>query len=155
MYRINFLFALAFQFFPLRLAQPQVIGLHTFGVADRPVGDHFPCRHGNTGGPLVHPMLRRRYHAIAQRCLGYQTSVANQIYFAFHLGQFRTQICQLVAGESAEDMPRTILNIDCAISPEMLTLSGIQALDVMEPCGNGCPKPVLMMENMIVTSVGA
>ena len=67
-----------------------------------------------------------------------------------NIDEFRTQICQLVASQSTEDLPRTVLDIDCAISPEMLTLSGIQTLDVMEPCGNGCPKPVLMMENMIV-----
>ena len=67
-----------------------------------------------------------------------------------NIEEFRTQICQLVASQSTEDLPRTVLDIDCAISPEILTLSGIQALDVMEPCGNGCPKPVLMMENMIV-----
>jgi single-stranded-DNA-specific exonuclease len=42
------------------------------------------------------------------------------------------------------------LDIDCAVPPEMLTLSGIQSLDIMEPCGNGCPKPVLMVENMTV-----
>ena len=67
-----------------------------------------------------------------------------------NIDAFRTQICQLVAAQSKDDVPRTFLDIDCAISPEMLTLSGIQALDVMEPCGNGCPKPVLMMEHMIV-----
>ena len=67
-----------------------------------------------------------------------------------NIDEFRAQICQLVASQSTEDLPRTVLDVDCAISPEILTLPGIQALDVMEPCGNGCPKPVLMMENMIV-----
>ena len=67
-----------------------------------------------------------------------------------NIDAFRTQICRLVAGENTEDLPRTVLDIDCAIPPEMLTLPGIQALDIMEPCGNGCPKPVLMMENMTV-----
>ena len=67
-----------------------------------------------------------------------------------NIDQFREQICQLVAKESQEDFPRTVLDIDCAVPPEMLTLSGIQSLDIMEPCGNGCPKPVLMMENMTV-----
>ena len=67
-----------------------------------------------------------------------------------NIDRFREQICQLVAKESQEDFPRTVLDIDCAVPPEMLTLSGIQSLDIMEPCGNGCPKPVLMMENMTV-----
>ena len=67
-----------------------------------------------------------------------------------NIDAFREEICRLVAKESTQDMPRTVLDVDCAISPEMLTLSGIQALDIMEPCGNGCPKPVLMMENLVV-----
>ena len=67
-----------------------------------------------------------------------------------NIDRFREQICQLVAKESQEDFPRTVLDIDCAVPPEMLTLSGIQSLNIMEPCGNGCPKPVLMMENMTV-----
>ena len=67
-----------------------------------------------------------------------------------NIDEFRQQICQLVSRESADDVPRTVLDIDCAVPPEMLTLTGIQGLEVLEPCGNGCPKPVLMMENMIV-----
>ena len=67
-----------------------------------------------------------------------------------NIDAFRQQICQLVATESADDLPRTVLDIDCAVPPELLTLSGIQALEILEPCGNGCPKPVLMMENMTV-----
>jgi len=63
---------------------------------------------------------------------------------------FREEIRRLVAMESTKDLPRTVLDVDCAIPPEMLTLPGIQALDILEPCGNGCPKPVLMMENMVV-----
>ena len=73
--------------------------------------------------------------------------------FTIHRDQidaFREEICRLVAKEGTEDLPRTVLEVDCAIPPEMLSLSGIQALDIMEPCGNGCPKPVLMMEHMTV-----
>ena len=46
--------------------------------------------------------------------------------------------------------PRTSLDIDCAIPPEMLTIPNIESLDELEPCGNGCPKPVLMMENLTI-----
>ena len=67
-----------------------------------------------------------------------------------NIDSFRQEICRLVALESTQDLPRTVLDVDCAVPPEMLTLPGIQSLDIMEPCGNGCPKPVLMMENMVV-----
>jgi single-stranded-DNA-specific exonuclease len=46
--------------------------------------------------------------------------------------------------------PRTVLDVDCAISPELLSVKGIDALQVLEPCGNGCPKPVLMLENVTI-----
>ena len=66
---------------------------------------------------------------------------------------FRSQICQLAGSYYSDDTPRTILDIDCAIPPEMLTLKGIESLDALEPCGNGCPKPVLMMKNLIVERI--
>ncbi len=47
-----------------------------------------------------------------------------------------------------------MLEIDCAISPDLLSVKGIDALSALEPCGNGCPKPVLMLENMTVERVG-
>ena len=35
----------------------------------------------------------------------------------------------------------------------MLTISGIDSLSALEPCGNGCPKPVLMMKNLTVERI--
>ena len=42
---------------------------------------------------------------------------------------------------------------DCAITPELLTLYNIDSLDTLEPCGNGCPKPTLVMENLTVERI--
>ena len=66
---------------------------------------------------------------------------------------FRSQICQLASSFYSDDTPRTILDIDCAIPPEMLTIKGIESLEALEPCGNGCPKPVLMMKNLTVERI--
>ena len=66
---------------------------------------------------------------------------------------FRQQICQLAADYYQDDTPRTCLDIDCAIQPELLTISGIESLSVLEPCGNGCPKPVLMMKKLTVDRI--
>ncbi len=63
---------------------------------------------------------------------------------------FRKSICQLAADYYRDDIPRTSLDIDCAVPPELLTISGIDALSALEPCGNGCPKPVLMLKNFTV-----
>jgi single-stranded-DNA-specific exonuclease len=40
------------------------------------------------------------------------------------------------------------LDADCVVAPELLTLGNIYSLNALEPCGNGCPKPVLVMENL-------
>ena len=63
---------------------------------------------------------------------------------------FRTRICQLAAAYYDGATPRTTLDIDCDIQPELLTLKGIESLSALEPCGSGCPKPVLMMRNLVV-----
>ena len=67
--------------------------------------------------------------------------------------EFRRQVCQLAQSFYCDDRPRTVLEADCAIPPEMLTLSSIQSLNVLEPCGNGCPKPVLVMENLQIERI--
>ncbi len=66
---------------------------------------------------------------------------------------FRNQIRQIAADFYSDDTPRTVLDIDCAVEPELLTLRGIESLNVLEPCGNGCPKPVLMTRNLIVDRI--
>ena len=69
------------------------------------------------------------------------------------IDEFRRSIRQLAAGFYSDDGPRTVLDIDCQISPELMTLSNIRSLNVLEPCGNGCPKPVLMMENLTIERI--
>ena len=61
---------------------------------------------------------------------------------------FRREVCRLAREFYCDDRPRTVLEADCAIPPEMLTLGSIESLNVLEPCGNGCPKPLLVMENL-------
>jgi len=73
--------------------------------------------------------------------------------FTIHRQQiplFREKICAMARDYYTDDGPRTVLEADCVISPEMMTLSNIDALQQLEPCGNGCPKPVLVMENLTV-----
>ena len=71
---------------------------------------------------------------------------------------FREQIGRLAQQYYAGSGPRTVLDADCVIPPELLTLGNIDSLCALEPCGNGCPKPVLVMENLQVeriTQVGS
>ena len=66
---------------------------------------------------------------------------------------FRKSICELAAAYYSDDAPRTCIDIDCAIEPELLTIRGIESLNQLEPTGNGCPKPVLMMKKLTVDRI--
>ena len=70
-----------------------------------------------------------------------------------NIPEFRRQICALAAQYYTDDMPRTVLDVDCAVSPELLTLHNVDSLQMLEPCGNGCPKPVLMMKNLTIDRI--
>ena len=69
------------------------------------------------------------------------------------IDEFRQQISILARDYYAEMDQRTSLDVDCAISAELMTVAGIDSLNVLEPCGNGCPKPVLMMERLFVERI--
>ncbi len=69
------------------------------------------------------------------------------------IAPFRQKICELAANYYASGIPRTALHIDCCVTPELLTLKNVESLGRLEPYGNGCPKPVLMMENLTVENI--
>ena len=76
--------------------------------------------------------------------------------FTIHRDQiaaFRQEICKIAENYYTDSGPRTVMDIDCAVTPELLTIRGIDALCALEPCGNGCPKPVLMLENMTIERI--
>ena len=76
--------------------------------------------------------------------------------FTIHRDQidaFRQAVCALANEYYDIGGARTVLEADCAITPELLTIRGIDSLNALEPCGNGCPKPVLVMENVIVDRI--
>ena len=66
---------------------------------------------------------------------------------------FRQAIGALARAYYDGGIPRTQLDADCVIPPEMLTLHNIDSLDALEPCGNGCPKPILVMERLVVDRI--
>lgn len=70
-----------------------------------------------------------------------------------NIPEFRRQVCALAAGFFCDDTPRTSLDVDCAIPAELLSIANIESLDVLEPCGNGCPKPVLMVKNLLIERI--
>ena len=67
--------------------------------------------------------------------------------------EFRRQMSALAGRFYASGAPRTILDVDCAVPMELLTLPNVESLDVLEPCGSGCPKPVLMVKALTVDRI--
>lgn len=70
-----------------------------------------------------------------------------------NIPDFRAELCALAASFYSDSVPRTVLDVDCAIPPELLTIFEVESLAALEPCGNGCPKPVLMMENLTIERI--
>ena len=70
------------------------------------------------------------------------------------IDDFRQQVCAMAREYYTDDSPRTVLEADCIIPPELLTLRGIESLSTLEPCGHGCPKPVLIMEKLVIDRIG-
>ena len=76
--------------------------------------------------------------------------------FTIHASQiaaFRQAICEKAKLYYTDDTPRTVLDADCVVPPELLTLHNIDSLSRLEPCGNGCPKPTLVMENLTIDRI--
>ena len=63
---------------------------------------------------------------------------------------FRTAVDAMARDFAASGQRKAALEIDCAIDPALLTESNILALDQLEPCGAGCPKPVFFLDSLTV-----
>ena len=70
-----------------------------------------------------------------------------------NIPRFREDICAIAAAYYADAGPRTILDVDCVIPPELMTVRNVEQLSILEPCGNGCPKPVFAMEKLIIERI--
>ena len=74
-----------------------------------------------------------------------------------NIPRFREQICALVRQYNQQAQAEDALRVDCAVSPELLTVANIEQLQQLEPCGVGCPGPVFCTEDLIIehlTEVG-
>ena len=71
-----------------------------------------------------------------------------------NIDAFRQEISRLAQAFYTDDTPRTALDADCVIGPEMMTIPNVESLARLEPCGNSCPKPVLVVEDLTVDWVG-
>ena len=72
---------------------------------------------------------------------------------AQHIPAFRKALNDLARDFYDDDTPRTVLDADCKIPPELLSVGSIDSLNQLEPCGTGCPKPILVMEKLLVERI--
>ena len=66
------------------------------------------------------------------------------------IGPFREAVKQLAKEFVASGQQKAALEIDCAVEPKLLNEENVTALDQLEPCGAGCPKPVFFMDGLNV-----
>ncbi len=71
-----------------------------------------------------------------------------------HIEEFRRRICRQAESFAASDLARSALEIDCEVTAPLLTLENVEGLSQLEPCGTGCPRPVFVMSEVVVQSVG-
>ena len=114
-------------------------------------GDHGKASSRSFGGFNLFSSLTNLSHLL-ESYGGHELAAG----FTIHrqkIGAFREGICRLASAFSCGTGPKTALEADCVIPPELLTLHNIESLDVLEPCGSGCPKPVLVMEHLRVDRI--
>ena len=66
------------------------------------------------------------------------------------IAPFREAVQRLAAEFVSSGQQKAALEIDCAVEPRLLTEENVTALDQLEPCGAGCPKPVFYMDGLTV-----
>ena len=119
-------------------------------------GDHGKASSRSYGGFNLFSSLSQLSHLLES--YGGHELAAGFTIARDKIDEFRTEICRLAEQYYAGTDCRTTLDVDCCITPELLTLSSFEALAALEPCGTGCPKPMLMMERLQVeklTMVGS
>ena len=114
-------------------------------------GDHGKASSRSYGGFNLFSSLSSLSHLL-QSYGGHELAAGFTISRS-QIPAFRQEICRLAEQYYDGNGPRTVLDVDCAITPELLTVRGIDSLNSLEPTGNGCPKPVLMMQNLVVDRI--
>ena len=72
-----------------------------------------------------------------------------------NIPEFRRRICELAAAYAATGAAIPTLEIDCEVPGRLLTERNVQGLSQLEPCGTGCPKPMLCLTEAIVEQTAA
>ena len=72
-----------------------------------------------------------------------------------NIDAFAQEMDRLVRAFRTEGESREALNVDCAVTPALLTVDDVASLSALEPCGAGCPRPTLSLAQMRVTQLAS
>ena len=67
-----------------------------------------------------------------------------------HIDEFRSRICSRVSQFCAAGESSDALSVDCEPRGKDLTLENVEALEQLEPCGTGCPKPLFCLSEVTI-----
>ena len=100
------------------------------------------------GFPLIDAL--HRLSPLLERYGGHQLAAG----FTIRAGQidaFRQALTELVRGYRAGGAPPASIRLDCRVTdPALLTLSQVEALQALEPCGAECPRPMICVSGLTV-----
>ena len=71
-----------------------------------------------------------------------------------NIDEFRREICRKVEEFNASGQARSALEADCEPEASLMTLENVDGLSQLEPCGTCCPRPIFVLSEMRVESVG-
>ncbi len=70
-----------------------------------------------------------------------------------NIDRFREEIGKLAHTFRQSEECQADLKIDCEVPPQLLTLANVEALDELEPCGAGCPRPLLLLRGLSIADL--
>ena len=71
-----------------------------------------------------------------------------------NIDEFRRRVTKLAQQHAMAEPGGSALQIDCEIPGALLTEKNVMALEEIEPCGTGCPRPVFCISEAVVEHVG-
>lgn len=72
-----------------------------------------------------------------------------------NIDEFRSRMQDLVREFQTSGQSRLALEVDCEVAPGLLSIPNVDGLEELEPCGAGCPRPVLSMTGVTVEQLSA
>ena len=114
-------------------------------------GDHGKASSRSFGGFNLFAALRENAHLL-ENYGGHELAAGFTIH-RDNISLFRQALCRLASTYYAQAETAMALSGDCIVPPELFTLPNVDALRVLEPCGAGCPKPVLVMQRLEVERI--